>query len=118
MPHRDLSHLESRWNCKLTTLGRKSGQPRRVTIWFALGSGVVYLTGNESTPQWCRNIRANGQVEIEIAGEKLVGRARVIDDPAEAAAIRQRFVQRYLLARLSRLFGGYTDSVAVVVEIA
>jgi len=118
MAKRDLSHLERHWNCRLTTLGRKTGQPRRVTIWFALGSGTVYLTGSKSVPHWCKNIRANGKVVLEIGRERLEGSARVIDDADEARAIRQRFTDRYLLARLSRPFGGYSDSVPVVVEIA
>lgn len=117
MVDRDLSHLERYWHCKLTTVGRVSGERRRVTIWFALGSGRVYLTGSSSVPHWCRNIRSNGRVTLEIAGEKLTGTAHVVDDPEEAGSIRRRFVDRYLLARLSRPFGGYTGSVPVVVEI-
>jgi deazaflavin-dependent oxidoreductase (nitroreductase family) len=113
----DLSRLERYWNCHLTTTGRKSGKPRRVTIWYALGPGTVYLTGGSEEPQWCRNIRADGRVELEIGGQRLAGRARVIDDPAEGRAIRERFVRRYVLARLSRPFGGYTSSTPVVVEI-
>ena len=42
--------------------------------------------------------------------------ARVVEDPADAEAIRSCFRSRYVLARLSRLFGGYTRSVPVVVE--
>jgi deazaflavin-dependent oxidoreductase (nitroreductase family) len=114
----DLSDLEPHWNCRLTARGRKSGEPRSVTIWFALGPGIVYVTGSKGEPQWCRNIRACGDVELRIGSRTLKGRARVIDDAAEAEAIRQRFVERYLLARLSRPFGGYTDSVPVVIEIA
>jgi len=113
----DLSRLDRYWNCRLTTTGRKSGKPRGVTIWFALGPGTVYLTGGREEPQWCRNIRADGRVTLEIGGERLTGRARVIDDPGEAGAIRDRFVARYLLARLSRPFGGYTASTPVVVEV-
>jgi hypothetical protein len=41
----------------------------------------------------------------------------VVDDPDEGTAIRDRFVRKYLLARLSRWFGGYTRSVPVVVEL-
>ena len=113
----DARDIESSWNCRLTTVGRKSGQPRSVTIWFAPAEGRVYLTGSQSDPQWCRNIRANGEVQLEIGGRELRGRARVVDDAAEAKAIRQRFVDRYLLARLSRPFGGYTASIPVVVEL-
>jgi deazaflavin-dependent oxidoreductase (nitroreductase family) len=113
----ELQGLESSWNCRLTTTGRKSGEARNVTIWFALGDGRVYLTGSKSNPHWCRNIRANDAVRLEIGGRQLAGRARVIDDPDEVIAIRQRFVDRYLLARFSRPFGGYTASIPVVVEL-
>ncbi|MBW2231974.1 MAG: nitroreductase family deazaflavin-dependent oxidoreductase [Deltaproteobacteria bacterium] len=117
MSQHDLSALERSWNCHLTTLGRKSGEPREVTIWFALGPDTVYLTGSASGPHWCRNVRANGAVELRIGGQRLSGTARVVDDPDDAAAIRQRFRDRYLLARLSHPFGGYTESIAVVVDL-
>jgi deazaflavin-dependent oxidoreductase (nitroreductase family) len=113
----DLNDLHPYWNCRITTRGRKSGEPRQVTIWFALGEGVVYLTGSKTLPQWCRNIAAHGEVTLEIGGRELTGDARIIEDPAEADAVRRRFVNRYLLARLSRPFGGYTDSIPVEVRI-
>jgi len=112
----DLAPLARHWNCRLTTVGRRSGQPRSVTIWFALGPGCIYLTGGPEGPNWSRNARANPDVELQIGSTRLRGRARVVDDEREAAAIRRRFTERYLLARLSRWFGGYTRSVAVVVE--
>jgi deazaflavin-dependent oxidoreductase (nitroreductase family) len=111
-----LAPLARHWNCKLTTTGRKSREPRSVTIWFAPGDGCIYLTGGPEGPQWFRNARSNPEVGLQIGATRLRGRARVVDDEAEAAAIRRRFTDRYLLARLSRLFGGYTRSVAVAVE--
>ena len=113
----DLSHLERYWNCRLTATGRKSGAPRTVTIWFALGPGTVYLTGGAERPQWCRNVAADPEVVVEIGRERLRGRARVVEDEQEAADIRERFVGRYWMARISRLFGGYTQSVPVVVDV-
>jgi len=119
----DLTPLERHWNCRLTVPGRKSGQPRTVTIWYALdpAAGRVLLTGGAEHPQWCRNVRANesagGVVSVQIGSTRLRGRARVVADPAESEAIRQRFVRRYLGARVARWLGrGYVDSVAIVVE--
>jgi deazaflavin-dependent oxidoreductase (nitroreductase family) len=112
----DLARLARHWNCTLTVTGRRSGQPRSVTIWFAPGRDCIYLTGGPEGPQWYRNARANPDVALQIGATRLRGRARVVDDAAEAAAIRRRFTDRYLLARVSRLFGGYTRSVAVAVE--
>ena len=114
----DLSHLERYSNCRLTTRGRRSGEPRQVTISFALAPGTVYLTGSASHPHWCRNLEASPEVSLRIGPETLSGRARVVEDPAEAEAVRQRFVKRYLMARLSRPFGGYRDSIPVVIDIS
>ena len=112
----DWAALDRHWNCRLTVRGRKTGLERSVTIWYALGDGNVFLAGSEDPPQWCRNLRANPDVVVQIGATRLRGRARVIEDPGEAAAVRERFVRRYLLARLSRLFGGYSRSTPVIVE--
>jgi len=75
------------------------------------------LAGSPAGPQWLRNLAANPEVELEIAGLQMRGRARVVDTAADAEAVRQCFVKRYLAARLSRPFGGYTQSTAVRVAI-
>ena len=113
----DFAALDRHWNCKLTARGRKSGEPRSVTIWFALGDGKLFLTGDAKGPNWLRNARANADVVVQIGTTRLRGRARVVEDPAEAESVRQRFVRRYLMARLGRMVGtGYTDSTAVVID--
>lgn len=111
------SALESGWNCRLTTQGRKTGFPRQVTIWFALEGEEVVLAGSPEGPHWLRNLAVNPDVELEIAGHRLRGQARVVEDEAGAEAVRQCFVRRYLAARLTRPFGGYTKSTAVRVAI-
>jgi deazaflavin-dependent oxidoreductase (nitroreductase family) len=109
----DWRRLDRRWNCRLTTTGRKSGEPRSVTIWFVLDGPTLYLAGSAAMPHWCKNLAANGEIGVEIAGEHFRGSARVVEDEQAASAVRDRFVRKYLLARLSRPFGGYTQSVAV-----
>jgi deazaflavin-dependent oxidoreductase (nitroreductase family) len=112
----DWTALDRHWNCRLTARGRKTGQPRTVTMWYALGDGKIFLAGAPDPPHWVRNVRATPDVVVQIGRTRVRGRGRVVDDPAEARAIRDRFARRYVLARLSRLFGGYTNSVPVVVE--
>jgi deazaflavin-dependent oxidoreductase (nitroreductase family) len=106
--------LDRGWNCRLTTTGRKSGKPRAVTIWYVFADGTLYLTGGAERPQWCRNLAANGEAEFRICGRRFRGRARIAEEDADA--IRERFVKKYLMARISRLFGGYTRSVPAVVQ--
>jgi len=113
----DFAALDRHWNCRLSVRGRKTGKERSVTIWFALGDGKLFLTGDAKGPQWLRNARANPDVIVKIGSTRLRGRARVVEDPAEAEAVRQRFVRRYVMARLARMLGsGYTDSTAVVID--
>ena len=113
----DFAALDRHWNCQLRVRGRKTGKERSVTIWFALGDGKVFLTGGAKESNWVKNLRANPDAVVQIGSTRLRGRARVVDDPAEADAVRRRFVRRYLMARLSRLIGtGYTDSTAVVID--
>ena len=109
--------MNRKWNCRLTTVGRKSGQPRVVTLWFVLDGDAIYLAGGKQNPQWCRNIRANGHATIEIAGHRFGGHAHVVEEPAEGSRVIDRMLQKYLLARLSRPFGGYTQSIPVVVTL-
>jgi deazaflavin-dependent oxidoreductase (nitroreductase family) len=122
-PAVDLARLARHWNCRITVPGRRSGAPRTVTLWYALDpeAGRIFLSGGAERPQWCRNVRAHepsgGHVTLKIGGHCLRGRARVMGDAAEAETIRQRFVRRYLAARIARALGcGYVDSVAVVVD--
>ena len=113
----DFAALDRHWNCQLSVRGRKTGKERSVTIWFALGDGKLFLTGDAKGPQWLRNARANPDVIVKIGSTRLRGRARVIEDPAETESVRQRFVRRYLMARFARMIGsGYTDSTAVVID--
>lgn len=112
-----IRRLDRGWNCRLTVTGRKSGKPRSVTIWYVLDDGKLFLTGSEEMPQWCRNLRANPGVTAVVRGTELRGSARIVEDPEAAEAIRQRFLRKYLLARLARPFGGYTRSTAVEVRL-
>jgi deazaflavin-dependent oxidoreductase (nitroreductase family) len=56
---------------KLTTTGRNTGLPRTImaTTPLQLGDSLVLVAsfgGDEREPQWCQNIRANGDVEVTV----------------------------------------------------
>ncbi len=113
----DWKALDRHWNCRLTVRGRKSGAERTVTIWYAVGDGKVFLTGDAKGPNWLRNAKANPDVVVQIGRQRLRGRARVVEDASEADAVRKRFARRYVAARVARVLGtGYTDSTALVVD--
>jgi deazaflavin-dependent oxidoreductase (nitroreductase family) len=59
----------------LTTIGRRSGQPRTAPlIYLRDGESLVIVAskaGMSQDPLWYRNLEANPEVEIEIGQEKL-----------------------------------------------
>ena len=82
--------------CYLTTTGRVTGGPHRVEIWFGLEAGTVYLlAGGGSRADWVRNLVAEPAVDLELAGRRYRGRARVIDDEDEAGRARRLLHDKY-----------------------
>jgi deazaflavin-dependent oxidoreductase (nitroreductase family) len=66
----------------LTTIGRKSGQPRDTMLTAPLEDGhrvvlVASWGGDDRNPQWLLNIRANPDVEVTLRGKKQKMRAHV-----------------------------------------
>ena len=68
----------------LTTIGRKSGQPRIVPLLFiADGDNVVVVAsqgGLPKDPLWYKNLQANPECEVQIKRRKLKMRARTVDE--------------------------------------
>jgi deazaflavin-dependent oxidoreductase (nitroreductase family) len=93
---------------ELTTTGRTSGQPRTVTIWFAVDAqGRLYVqSGKGGRTDWYRNLRKTPAVTMRIGELALRGVATPIDDPAEVARVHELFRQKYLRARITAWFGG------------
>ena len=64
----------------LTTVGRKSGLPRTVEIWFVVYQQRVYLLAEHGlTTHWVRNIQVNPIVSIRLAQHRFSARGRVVD---------------------------------------
>lgn len=83
---------------KLTTVGRRTGQPRTImaTTPLQMGESLVLIAsfgGDDREPQWCRNIRANGDVEVTVEGRTRKMRAHIAD-PAERAALWPKVVAK------------------------
>jgi deazaflavin-dependent oxidoreductase (nitroreductase family) len=69
----------------LTTVGRSSGLPRRIEIWFVASGGRFYLLAEHfRRAQWVRNIERNPRVEVRIGGEHRTATARILDETADA----------------------------------
>lgn len=81
----------------LTTIGRRTGHPHRIEIWFATQDGRVYLlAGGRDRSDWVRNLQANPQVTVEIGDESHAGIARILEEgTAEDRLARDLLVEKY-----------------------
>ena len=70
----------------ITTIGRRSGQPRRIEIWFHNLEGRIYISGRPGRRSWYANVVAHPDFVFhlkETAQAHIPARAHPITDPAE-----------------------------------
>jgi deazaflavin-dependent oxidoreductase (nitroreductase family) len=81
----------------LTTIGRRTGRPHRIEIWFAVHGGRLYvLSGGREGADWVRNLKVNQRVTVELGNESHVGVARPVEaDTAEDQLARDLLVAKY-----------------------
>lgn len=85
----DLERLASQLTIDLTTIGRKTGEPRRIEIWWFRFEDRFIITGTPGPRDWLANIQANPNVVIHVDGQDLMATAEPVDD----AEFRRRFFE-------------------------
>lgn len=81
----------------ITTIGRQSGKPRRIEIWFHNLDGQVYITGTPGKRDWYANLVAHPEFTFHLKGSvvaDLPARATPITDAAERRAIFEPLLAR------------------------
>jgi deazaflavin-dependent oxidoreductase (nitroreductase family) len=103
--------------CYLTTVGRSSGKPREIEIWFALDGDTLYmLSGGRDRSNWVRNLIREPSVTVRVGAESLEGGARVVaPDSEEDALARRLLLDKY--ARGDELEGWGRDALPVAVDL-
>ncbi len=81
-----LERLKRTRTVDLTTIGRRSGLPRTVEIWWFHVDDRFIITGTPGRRDWLANIRANPHVTISTPFGEFHATVREIDD----AAFRRR----------------------------
>ena len=74
----------------ITTIGRRTGAPRRIETWFYWARGRYYLSGLPGRRDWYANLVANPTFTFhlkETTTDDLPARARPITDPEERREI-------------------------------
>ena len=70
----------------ITTIGRRSGQPRRIEIWCHLMDGQLFLAASPGPRSWYANLFANSDVVLHLKDqvkEDIAVSARPVTEEAE-----------------------------------
>jgi deazaflavin-dependent oxidoreductase (nitroreductase family) len=78
----------------ITTLGARSGIPRRIEVWFHHVDGRWYLTGMPGSRSWYANLRANPRFVVHLK------HGVTADLPATAAPVDEATRRRVITAAL------------------
>ncbi len=71
----------------MTTIGRKSGEPRTIEIWWFRFEHRFIVTGTPGRRDWLANVRADPRVVIEVEDLRVEATALEVSD----AEFRRRF---------------------------
>ena len=52
--------------CELSTVGRRSGRPRRVEIWYVVVDGQIVVTGTPGARHWLANLRDDPEAVLHL----------------------------------------------------
>ena len=82
--------------CDVTTIGRTSGRPHKIEIWFGVIGDTMYLiSGNGPGADWYRNALANPGVTVDLAGRTFSATARPVTDPDERRQVGDLMGDKY-----------------------
>ncbi len=92
----------------ITTIGRKSGKPRRLEIVFHNIDGRIYISGTPSPNRrsWLANLEANPRFTFHLKGAvraDLPATARTIDDEAERRQILPHIARNWRRTDVDRM---------------
>jgi deazaflavin-dependent oxidoreductase (nitroreductase family) len=80
----------------LTTIGRKSGQPRVTPLQFERVESDIYIASARGTEaDWFKNILANSQVHVQIGDDEFEATAEPVTDPKRIADFIELRLQRH-----------------------
>jgi deazaflavin-dependent oxidoreductase (nitroreductase family) len=102
--------IENDRTIDITTVGRNSGEPRRIEIWRYRYDGRTFLSGSPGMRDWYANLLANPELTYHLKGSAqadLPAVARLITEDAE-----RREVIAGILEDLGRGSGNLEDWVA------
>jgi deazaflavin-dependent oxidoreductase (nitroreductase family) len=90
--------LARRSVCELETIGRRTGRPRPIEIWFAADATrdrIYLLAGGRERAHWVRNIRADPRVRVRLGHRWFDGAAAEIEGGPDDGIARRLLAAKY-----------------------
>lgn len=82
-----LRALDRQLTVEITTIGRRSGQPRRIETWRYRAAGRYWLTGSPGARDWYANLMVHPEFTLHLKGLDVPVRGRLVTDPDERARV-------------------------------
>lgn len=97
-PRTTVSLIRNQRCCYLTTIGRVTGRPREIEIWFEVHRGTVYLlSGGRDRSDWVKNLKRQPCVSVRIDGHEFRGTARVLGVGTDEDRLARKLVAKKYL---------------------
>jgi deazaflavin-dependent oxidoreductase (nitroreductase family) len=102
----------------LTTVGRVSGRPHTIEIWFAQhGSTLYMLSGGANRSDWVRNLTRSPAATVSVGGREYSGMGRVVTDPHEDRLARDAVHDKYSVLYRGDLTGWRETALPMAVDL-
>ena len=89
---------------RLTHFGRKSGKPYRVTIWFVVIDGRVWIGSMSRERSWVKNVQATKTAELDFGSGPRPVKCEWRDDRADLARFSEAVKSKHpLMSRVIAL---------------
>lgn len=112
----DFTGLNRESLLELTVLGRKTGRPHTVKIWFIATRDKLYVSsGRGSDSQWVKNLKHTPTVTCHVGSTRLQGTAIWLEGKQVQDDIFPLFFRKYFLARIFRWIGWYQEAFAFAI---
>jgi deazaflavin-dependent oxidoreductase (nitroreductase family) len=100
-----LAGLREQRTVELTTVGRRTGKPHTVPVWFVVDGDTLYLNTLDPTRDWVLNAKKTPAVRLDFGSIVLAGELATVADPALEARVRQWLRDKYWMAWVGGLAG-------------
>jgi len=82
--------------CYVTTVGRRTGKPHTIEIWFAARNNTLYiLAGGGQSADWVQNVEADPSAVVKVGDHAYRGAGRIVSDTDEAVLARTLIPTKY-----------------------